>query len=245
MQQAPANRLLTRRAYHEADALVAISSATQEELKSFCPGHEVDLIPSAHSGLTPTRMATTAFRARLMRDPANILIGNAGALRDSDKGQRLLIDAAKQLRASGYFVELVFFGDGEDRATFARETHGLDWVHFPGHVEPIQDYLGALDIFAFPSRHEGLGSVLLEAMMAEVPIVASRVGGIPDLIIDSVSGLLVQPADGVALARAIAKVIDAPDFGLQLSMGGRRTAESMGPERMAEKYVRIYESLCR
>ncbi|RZU99409.1 glycosyltransferase involved in cell wall biosynthesis [Spiribacter vilamensis] len=243
MQQAPKDRFLTRLAYHQADALVAISSAARDGLQSFCPGHEVFLIPSAHSGLTPTRSATPAIRDHLMTDPANILIGNAGALRDSDKGQTILIQAGEQLRAAGYPVELVFFGEGEDRAVLERAAQGLKWIHFPGHVTPIEDYLGALDVFAFPSRHEGLGSVLLEAMTAEVPIVASQVGGIPDIVTDSVSGLLVEPETADALATAISKVIDTPDLALKFSTEGRRVAESMGPERMVEKYICVYDSL--
>ena len=245
MQQAPKDRFLTRLAYRQADTLVAISSAARAGLQSFCPGHEVFLIPSAHSGLTPTRSATPAIRGQLMTDPANILIGNAGALRDSHKGQRILIDAGKQLRGSGYPVELAFLGEGDDRAALERAAHGLDWIHLPGQVEPIQDYLGALDIFAFPSRHEGLGSVLLEAMMAEVPIVASRVGGIPDIVVDSVSGLLVEPENADALASAIATFIDTPDLALQLSTEGKRVAESMDAKEMEKAYSDLYCEMVR
>ena len=240
MQQAPKDRFFTRIAYKQADALVAISSAARAGLQAFCPDHHVHLVPSAHSGVTPISAATPAIRRKLMRDPSAILIGHAGALRDSHKGQRVLIDAGKQLRALAYPIELVFFGEGGDRNSLESAAHGLGWIHFPGHVEPIREYLGALDIFAFPSRHEGLGSVLLEAMMAEVPIVASRVGGIPDIVVDSVSGLLVEPGNADDLCSALAKVIDTPDLALQLSTEGRRVAGSMGSPEMAHAYVTVY-----
>ena len=240
IQQAPKDRFFTRLAYHQADALVAISSAARVGLQSFCPDHEIRLIPSAHSGITPTRTIASAIRKELMTDSTAILIGHAGALRDSHKGQCVLIDAGQRLRASGYTVELAFFGEGDDRTMLEGAAYGLDWIHFAGHVDPIQDHLGSLDIFAFPSRHEGLGSVLLEAMMAELPIVASRVGGIPDIVVDSVSGLLVEPGNADALGSALAVLIDTPELKCQLSAEGRRIAESMGSREMAEAYVTLY-----
>lgn len=242
MQQPPKNRAITRRAYQQADRLVGISSAACAAVQSFCPQQTVHRIPSSHSSRTPQPAASADIRRQLISEPDATLIGHAGALRDAHKGQRVLIDAVQRLRARGYPVELVFFGEGADRESLERETSGFTWVRFVGQVSPIQDYLGALDLFAFPSRHEGLGSVLLEAMLAGVPVVATRVGGIPDLIVDSTSGLLVEPNNAAALSDALASLIDEPDLARQLSNHGLHVAESMNAQAMATAYAAIYEN---
>jgi len=243
MQQPPHDRIFTRRAYQDADRLIGISAAACESMQSIAPNQKIERIPSAHSGQPVASAASAAIRRALAPGRASTLIGHAGALRDSHKGQRILIDAGKKLRARGYAIEIVFFGEGRDRDALERETNDLEWVRLVGHVAPIQDYLGALDIFAFPSRHEGLGSVLLEAMLAEVPIVATRVGGIPDLIIDASSGLLVEPDDPEALCIAIATLIEDPNFARMLTKEGMAIARSMDARSMSERYAEIY-SLC-
>jgi glycosyltransferase involved in cell wall biosynthesis len=240
MQQSPSDRFVTRLAYQQADKLVGISSAACTSMQAIAPRQKIACIPSAHSGRAPDRDAATEIRRNLIQEPEAILIGHAGALRDSHKGQRVLIEAGKQLRALGHPVEVVFFGEGPDRHALERETSALHWVRFLGQVSPIQDYLAAVDVFAFPSRHEGLGSVLLEAMLVEVPVVATRVGGIPDLIEDSVSGLLVEPNNPVALSDAIGKLIDNPDLEGRLIEKARSTAYFKAPEAMARLYEQRY-----
>lgn len=242
MQQAPRDRFVTRLAYQQADKLVGISSAACESMHSLAPGHEIACIPSAHSGRLPDREAAAAIRRNLIQEPGATLIGHAGALRDSHKGQRVLIEATKRLRALGYPVEVIFFGEGPDRNTLENETSALHWIRFVGQVSPIQDHLAAVDLFAFPSRHEGLGSVLLEAMLAEVPVIATRVGGIPDIIEDSASGLLVEPNDPVALCDAVGELIDNPKRADRFIAHALHIAESMRPEAMGAQYAEIYEA---
>jgi glycosyltransferase involved in cell wall biosynthesis len=240
MQQSPHDRGITRRAYGSADRLVGISSAACASMELFAQNQRVKCIPSAHSGQHVDVTSAIANRSSLTVHDGTTLIGHAGALRDSHKGQRVLIDAGQQLRSRGYAVEIALFGEGPDRNALEREVDGLAWVHLVGEVAPIQDYLGALDIFAFPSRHEGLGSVLLEAMLAEVPIVATRVGGIPDVIKDLSTGLLVQANDSEALCNAIAALIDNPDRARELARQAYILARSMDAQSMAKKYTDIY-----
>lgn len=240
MQQSPKARFLTRQAYGEADRLVGISSAACRGLEYLLPNALVQRVPSVHSGVMPNKLRSQTIRQNILTDPEAILVGHAGALIDSHKGQTLLIEAARRLRHLGYNIEVVFFGEGRDGAMLKQSTSDNPWIHWEGQVVPIQDYLGALDIFAFPSRHEGLGSVLIDVMLAGIPIVAADVGGIPDIIYDGVSGLLTYPNDSQDLERALKALLNDPETRKKLSAAGKERATSLSPEAMMKRYIEIY-----
>lgn len=241
MQQAPKSHLLTKAAYAQADALVGISSAACRGIKSFLPGANVLRIPSAHSGQLASLTAAQEIRARFSENSESILIGHAGALVDEDKGQSLLIKAAQALRADGYPVVLILLGEGRDRLIFEEAAQGYSWIHMPGQVSPIQDYLKALDFFVFPSRHEGLGSVLLEAMAVRCPIVASDVGGIPDLIEHNETGLLVPANSPDQLQHTIAYLIEDKARAKALAENGFQKAKTIfSSDNMSRAYMDCY-----
>jgi len=246
MQHAPKSRLLTRAAYRDAEALVGISTAACQALQRFLPGSDVERIPSVHAGEAAATAAVKEIRTRYKGATDSILIGHAGALVDAHKGQSLLIDACSELRREGYPVVLVLMGDGPDREEFANLSAGCSWIHMPGEVAPINAYLRAMDIFAFPSRHEGLGSVLLEAMAAHVPIAAADVGGIPDIVRHNETGLLFPPNDVQALREALQRLIIHPYKAHALARSALRTvATDSSPERMTAKYRDIYTHCMR
>lgn len=240
MQQSPKSRFLTRRAYKHAKALVGISSEACRAIEAFCPGRTARRISSAHSNTAADPQNVSVLRNQVRTEKDSIVIGHAGALVDAHKGQRLLIEAGRRLRQEGYAVELVFMGTGPDREALETETAEYSWIRFMGQVAPIQDYLPALDIFAFPSRHEGLGSVLIEAMLAGVPIIATKVGGIPDLIKAGTTGWLVLPGDAGALTGALRELIASPKERRLLSAKARTYANSLGPDTMAMRYAELY-----
>ena len=105
------------------------------------------------------------------------------------------------------------------------------------------DYLSAFDVFAFPSNFEGLGSVLLDVMEQGVPIVATRVDGIPDIVKDGESGVLIDRQDAGALAQAILRIRKDKAFREKLIAGGHRVAREHSPENMAQAYLRLYQGL--
>lgn len=229
------NRLFYRRAARR----VAISSPIRQQLLKRDWG-DVDLIPSALSGLEADPAGATALRAGF---PGKYLVGHVGALVDRHKGQRVLIEAARRLAQLRPDLQVLFFGHGDDAEVLKAEAAGMPNVTFMGFKDNIGDYLPGLDLFAFPSRNEGLGSVLLDVMDAGVPIVASRVGGIPDIVRDDDTGLLVPPGDAEALATAIGRLQDDPKLAERLSLAAREQLDRYTPEAMAEAYWGLYQDM--
>ncbi|RAR59572.1 glycosyltransferase involved in cell wall biosynthesis [Onishia taeanensis] len=233
------DKLSNRLFYRGAARRVAISSLIKRQLEARDWG-EVALIPSALSGLKADPAQAKALRADF---PGKYLVGHVGALVDRHKGQRVLIDAARRLQRTQPDLQVLFFGQGEDAEVLETEAADLANVTFMGFRDNIGDYLPGLDLFAFPSRNEGLGSVLLDVMDAGVPIVASRVGGIPDIVHDDDTGLLVPPGDAEALATAIACLHDDPARAQRLAVGASAQLDRYTPKAMADAYWRLYRDM--
>jgi glycosyltransferase involved in cell wall biosynthesis len=218
---------------------VAISSLIKRQLEARDWG-QVALIPSALSGLKADPAGAKALRADF---PGKYLVGHVGALVDRHKGQRVLIDAARRLQQTRPDLQVLFFGQGEDAKVLEAAAADLGNVTFMGFKDNIGDYLPGLDLFAFPSRNEGLGSVLLDVMDAGVPIVASQVGGIPDIVRNDDTGLLVPPGDAEVLAASIARLHDDPDLAQRLADGASAQLDRYTPKAMAEAYWRLYRDM--
>jgi len=142
------------------------------------------------------------------------------------KGQRILIEAVEMLRDAGRRVELNLVGDGPDRAGLEAfvNTRGLGGVVlFAGSVgqDRIRDFYRAADVFAMASFAEGIPVVLMEAMAMEIPVVATGINGIPELIRDGVDGLLVPPSDVRGMAAALVRLMDDAALRSTLGAAGR------------------------
>src|SRR5690606_27458878 len=107
----------------------------------------------------------------------------------------------------------------------------------------VEDYLAAFDIFVYPSVREGLGSTLLDAMAFGLPIVASRAGGIPEIVEDGVNGLLIPPGDPDALVQALVRLLDDPALCASMRSANRASAARYSSDRMTDSYEAIYRSL--
>ncbi|MFK8051891.1 MAG: glycosyltransferase, partial [Woeseiaceae bacterium] len=116
-------------------------------------------------------------------------------------------------------------------------------VIFAGQVSDVHHYLAAFDIFAFPSRHEGLGSTLLDAMAAELPIAASITGGIPDIIRHGENGLLVEPDDESGWLTAIDQLIKDGPQQLKFANANRQRISEFSAEAMGLRYHALYARL--
>ena len=220
-----------RQLYGKAAALVALSRVIDRELAAF--NRRRLIIASAHQGL-PVPPANTGLAAIAERQ---WLIGHIGALVDHHKGQSLLIEAVS--RHPDWALALV--GDGPDRQMLAARA-GVN-CHFCGQVADVLPYLAAFDVFAFPSRQEGLGSSLLDAMHFGKPIVAAAIGGIPDIIRDGENGLLVPPNDAGALEAALCRLRDDPALAARLAGQARKDARRYTPQVMAGRYLALYREL--
>ncbi len=136
----------------------------------------------------------------------------------------------------------ILCGNGKDEARFRAETAELANIELVGWVDNVGDYLAAFDVFAYPSLHEALGSVLLDAMQQGLPIVASRVGGIPEFIRDGVNGVLFDAGNSIELVSALVSVLDDPEIIARMEKNNRLRAADYSASTMACDYLRLYSS---
>ena len=179
-----------------------------------------------------------------------VVIGSVGRL-SIEKGLDVLLDAVARLQQSGVAVRAVLAGDGPLRAKLEAQAQQLgitSRVEFRGELphEAVPDVLAELDIFVMPSKAEGFGVAALEAQAMELPVVASRVHGIPDVVRDGRTGLLVPPGNADPLASAIARL--AGDRALRQQMG--RAGRAFVQERYrwqdnVAQMERLYQHLLR
>jgi glycosyltransferase involved in cell wall biosynthesis len=173
------------------------------------------------------RHSPAAAKARLGLPPDRLLVGAAGRL-SAEKGFDLLIRAVDRLAQGGRDVGLVIFGEGGERAALEALVGRLgrtDRVRLAGYCADLAGWYEAMDVFGLSSLREGLPNVLLEAMALEVPVVATRVAGVPRLVEDGANGLLVEPGSAEALAGALGRLLGDPALRDRLAAAGRRTVE--------------------
>ncbi len=213
-------------------------------------------------GVAPRRCAlienaidTTEFTRQLSQadakrrcgiPPERFVIGAVGRL-SAEKAFDVLIRAANQLLKEGRDLELLIIGEGDAKnalQTLIEELGCSPRVRLLGYRSDTRDWYQAMDVFALSSIREGLPNVLLEAMALEVPVVATRIAGIPRLIRDGENGLLVEPGDVAGLARAISVLLTDKDLRACLSRAGRHSIEtSYSFQARMEKIRIIYDRL--
>lgn len=232
----PKTNWFSRRGYRQASRVVCISSAVKKEMQSWDGELNYPVIGDAHANMTPHRGALDGLRACWAE---RYVIGHVGALVDADKAQSDLVAALKLLRQHQIDACLVLVGEGPDRGALEELAVGLP-VYFAGHVENVADYLASFDVFAFPSLQEGMGSSILDAMYVGVPVVASNVGGIPDIVEDGVNGILIPARQPVALSEALATLIQDAAMAEQLVEKAKKTADKFATPNMAQHYLTLY-----
>ena len=176
------------------------------------PADRIRVIPS---GVTVQRTTPAPLRR-----PA--VLGTAATL-DHHKGVDVLLEACAVLAAP---VTVEIFGDGSAREQLEKLAARLGVpATFHGYVDDYRSRIAALDLFVLPTRGDNLPVAILEAMASAVPVVATRVGGIPELIVDGESGILVPPDDSAALARACERLLASDELRTSLAEGGVRRVE--------------------
>ena len=183
-----------------------------------------------------------AIRKTHSLNPAETIIGVVGVLRE-EKGHLYLVEAVNILSKKHKNIRLLVIGDGLLCDTLKKLVNrlGIDKrVSFLGWRLDIPRLLKAMDIFVLPSTSEGLGISLLEAMYSEVPVVATNVEGIPEIIQDGVNGLLVPPRNSALLAEAIERLILDREYATKLATKGR---EIVVKDFSAPKYTAAIENI--
>ena len=221
MDYVPAGGPYVRFLYNRAvDGIVAISEGVREALVRV--GVRRERIRVVPSGIDPAAgMAPPGARAALRREwevaDDAILVVVVGAL-ERRKGHAVLLEAARRLSPAVLGLRYVFCGEGGEAGALAEAAAPLGGaVRFAGFRRDVGACLAAADVVAMPSLREGLGVAALEAMAASRPLVASRVGGLAEVVVHVETGVLVPPGDPGALATALARL--AGDGGLRARLG--------------------------
>lgn len=174
------------------------------------------------------------------------LIGVVGRL-SPEKGHRHFVEAFAALRRSQPRARAVFVGDGQERDKLARQIarHGLgDRITLAGFREDVATFYRACDVIALPSLREGMPNAALEAMAFGKPVVASRTGGIPEVVVDGVTGTLVEPANPARLAAALGDLLaDRRKMAAFGARGRERVSAEFSPGGRAGRVIALYHRL--
>jgi glycosyltransferase involved in cell wall biosynthesis len=232
------------------DALFAVSGELRDYLVA--AGCAADRVVVNRNGIDvgprPTNRHLQAGR-RLLDVPEDAFVLGTVARLDPVKDLGTLVRSLRALRAEVPDAILVIVGDGPERAVIAEGVTALgleDAVLFTGHREDARTLMPAFDVYVNSSLSEGISLTLLEAMAAALPIVATRTGGTPEVVIHGETGLLVAPRDPVALAAACEEL--SRDSFRRRAFGDRgrdRVAREFALEAMVDRYLQTYLRLCR
>jgi glycosyltransferase involved in cell wall biosynthesis len=220
---------LDRRVVRRFDRVIVVSNKMRDEvLASGLPAQTVRVVHNAIVLERYRRTGTQGFLASLIgRAPLGPVVTSIGRL-SAEKGHADLIEALGIVAAKGLKVCAVLAGDGPERLRLTQmiRTLGLgDSVHLPGYVSQPQRILEETDLMVLPSHIEGLPNAALEALAMEVPVLATRVGGTPEVITDGETGRLVEARTPHALAEGIAAFLTDPLPWKRMAKAGRSMVE--------------------
>jgi glycosyltransferase involved in cell wall biosynthesis len=199
------------------------------------------------AGIAPVSEASRAEARRALGvSPGTKVIGTVARL-DAQKSPGDLVRAIASLGRTD--VVVVWLGDGELRGQTERliETMGLrDRFRLLGHRTDVADLLPGLDVFAMPSLYEGLPCAVVEAMICGVPVVATAVNSVPEIVLAGKTGILARPGDPVSLARAIAYLLDHPAEAARMARAAAAlVGERFRPETLGVDLMEAYEIALR
>jgi glycosyltransferase involved in cell wall biosynthesis len=218
--------------------ILAKSGIPIEQMTVVYEGVEVSRLPSPQ--------IRHAARARFGVTDDSPLIGCVGVLLP-DKGQDSLIRAVAAIRSEFPALKLLLVGDGPDKRRLqqlAAKLNVTDAIIFAGFVSSMESVYPALDLFAFPSRFEGLGTSLLSAMSYEIPSVAFDTCAFPEIIEHGRSGLLAELNNDESLANSIAAILRNPEIALQIGRAARKRIEQkFSAPKMVDSMLAVYDSL--
>jgi glycosyltransferase involved in cell wall biosynthesis len=228
------------RTYRSASWVAAVAPQVAEIVRQFDPAIQVTVIHSGSSSLRVDPRNVAAIRERFA---GKFVVGHVGALDNAQKGQEYIIAVARMFAVSEPDIHFCLVGGGSDEGMLRELAAGLDNLTFIGFVDNVGDYLAAFDVFILPSNREGIGSILFDAMERRLPIVASRVGGVPDIVHDGLNGYLIEAGKADQLRDAILRLRRNPDVCHAFGEYGVSVARQFTAATMCEKYLELYREV--
>jgi glycosyltransferase involved in cell wall biosynthesis len=227
-----------RWAFAHADRVLSVGAASAREVEQHYAARDVEVLPNAAPALDtipthPVPEPAPAGQARLLY---------IGGFHDPVKGGEVLLDALPAILAAHPGVRVTIAGPGEPPARLQSVNGSAQWLGWLD-ADAKARALCEADIFILPSTSEGLPVALLEAMAYGKPIVATRVGGIPDVLADGSEGVLVTPGDVGALAGAVTALVGDPDRARALGRAAKERVAELGPDTIAKRLDVVYQEV--
>ena len=231
-----------RRMLRRFDGVVAVSEEVCSRLLQ--AGVKAERVRLIRNGVLERQFAVPCANCEAgpgRRD--HVRVGLVGRLAP-EKAIDLFLQSARAVVSNHPKTQFVIAGDGPDRAALQEQTGQLGLeanVTFAGRQENMPAFYASLDVLASSSRQEGLPVALLEGMASGLPVAATRVGAVPEAVLDGETGLLVPPGDPLALAAALEKLIGAPELRTRFGRAGQqRIHEHFSAARMTADYLSMY-----
>jgi glycosyltransferase involved in cell wall biosynthesis len=231
----PVSRAAFRWAFGHADKVLSVGAASAREVEEHYGARDVEVLPNAAPAPVagPVPDPAPAGEARLLY---------IGGFHDPVKGGEVLLDALPAILERHPGVRITIAGPGEPPARL-RDVNGsarwLGWLDADAKARALRE----ADIFLMPSTSEGLPVALLEAMAYGKPIVATRVGGIPDVLADGSEGVLVTPGSAAELAGAVGELVGDPERARSLGRAAKERVAELGPDTIAKRLDLVYQEV--
>ncbi|PIS07992.1 hypothetical protein COT78_00740 [Candidatus Berkelbacteria bacterium CG10_big_fil_rev_8_21_14_0_10_43_13] len=232
-------KFMLRRVLRRMNRVIAVSSSVQSFLinNDLATKEQAIIIPNAIELQTPNSKPRAIKAAN--RAP---VIGTIGNL-NPQKGQIYLIEAMEEILKKFPLATLEIVGEGELKESLKFKVESLKLerhITLLGRQKNVEKFFKKWDVFVLPSVAETFGIVVLEAMNAGVPIVATRVGGIPDIIENRKNGLLIPSRDSKQLAKAVIELLDHPALAAKLKRGGIERVENFDWQKVIKEIEKVY-----
>lgn len=241
---------IERRLARMSDAIVAVSEKQREEMAGYgvAPIEKIHVIPLGFDLAPFERPAAGVFRKELGLGAGEKLVGIVARI-TAVKNHELFLDAAALVKERVPAARFVIVGDGELRSRIEQRARDLDLedsVILTGWRSDLPEIYADLDVLALTSLNEGTPVSVIEAMASGCPVVSTRVGGVPDLVDEDVTGLMAGSGDARGLAEAIARLLTEPDLARRIADSARTFAlERFRVERLVADVQKLYEELLR
>jgi glycosyltransferase involved in cell wall biosynthesis len=231
---------------YATDKIIVVSDDIRKLKNSFGKSHKIELI---HPPMDPDLFSSISTRDPYripFTEPTSPVLGMVGRL-SREKGHTYLIAAMPEILTIAPEARLIIVGSGPDEQKLKEQVKSLRVaknVEFVGYTRQVIAELARMDVLFVPSLTEGLPIVVLEAMLVGLPVVGSRVGGIPEAISHGETGILVPPRDTAALVEALRYLVMHPQQAVEMGKQGKRTVLSdFHPSKFLEAHEKLYERL--
>lgn len=244
----PEAKWLVSLKYRLYDHVITISEAIARVLIS--EGVSPDKITCVRSAVDPTPYLEPVSKEALCDEfslPKDAFVIGIVAQLIQRKGHRYLIDAVSSLKESYPQLRVLCFGQGPLRAQLentVKEKKVDTFISFVGFRHDLPKWLGGLDLLVHPADMEGLGVSLLQASAAKVPIIATNAGGLPEAVLDQVTGLIIPPNDTLSLTKAMKRLIDDETLRKSFGKAGQsRILDEFSVDAMAKGNLAVYQKV--